>query len=73
MAECAYCHKPVLGPRQLEVLRLIVEGASNELIAYRLSVSPQTVKNHVSAILETLSVTNRTQAAVMALRQGLVD
>jgi DNA-binding NarL/FixJ family response regulator len=59
--------------RELEVLRLIVEGRSNPEIAQRLHLARGTVRNYVSAILGKLGVSDRTQAAVEALRRGLVD
>lgn len=58
--------------REHDVLTLLVEGLSNSQIAERLSVSAETVKSHVSHILEKLNVSDRTQAAVKALRAGLV-
>ncbi len=64
-------HSP-LSPRELEVLRLIAEGLGNKDIALRLDVSLSTVKAHVQEILERLSVSDRTQAAVKALRNGII-
>ena len=64
---------PELSPRELEVLRLVVAGRDNGEIAKRLYVSASTVKHHVSSALEKLGVDNRIQAAVMAVRLGLVD
>ena len=64
---------PQLSPRELDVLRLVVAGCDNGEIAKRLYVSASTVKHHVSAALEKLGVDNRIQAAVMAVRLGLVD
>ncbi len=64
---------PQLSPRELEVLRLVVGGRDNGEIAKRLYVSASTVKHHVSSVLEKLGVDNRIQAAVMAVRLGLVD
>lgn len=61
-----------LSERELEVLQLIVEGLSNQKIAQRLFISHDTVKSHIKHILEKLSVNDRTQAAVKAIRQGLV-
>ena len=58
--------------RELEVLRLLTEGMDNTDIAARLYISPSTVKNHVSSILEKLGVESRVQAAVHAVRAGLV-
>lgn len=60
-----------LSDRELEVVRLIVEGLSNKQISDRLALSDKTVKNHISHILAKLSLTARTQVAVRALRDGL--
>lgn len=61
-----------LTERELEVLQLIVEGCSNALIAERLYITVGTVKTHVRNILNKLCADDRTQAAVRALRSGLV-
>ncbi|HEY9802292.1 MAG TPA: response regulator transcription factor [Leptolyngbyaceae cyanobacterium] len=61
-----------LTERELEVLQLIVEGCSNAVIAERLYITVGTVKTHVRNILNKLSADDRTQAAVRALRSGLV-
>jgi DNA-binding NarL/FixJ family response regulator len=61
-----------LTERELEVLQLIVEGCSNAIIAERLFITIGTVKTHVRNILNKLSADDRTQAAVRALRSGLV-
>lgn len=57
--------------RELDVLRLIAKGINNSEIAARLHLSEGTVRNHVSAILEKLGVSDRTQAAVIAIQHGL--
>jgi DNA-binding NarL/FixJ family response regulator len=62
-----------LSPRELDVLRLLANGRSNTDIAAELFLSEGTVRNYVSAIFTKLGVTDRTQAAVIALRHGLVD
>jgi len=62
-----------LTERELDVLRLLARGLSNADIAKRLFLSEGTVRNYVSAVLAKLDVTDRTQAAVLALRYGLVD
>jgi DNA-binding NarL/FixJ family response regulator len=61
-----------LTERELEVLQLIVEGCSNAAIAERLYITVGTVKTHVRNILNKLCADDRTQAAVRALRSGLV-
>jgi DNA-binding NarL/FixJ family response regulator len=63
----------VLSNREQDVLRLLARGLSNAEIASRLSLSQGTVRNYVSAILAKLDVCDRTQAALLALRYGLVD
>jgi len=63
---------PELSARELEVLKLIVEGMSNKEIASALSITESTVKNHVNSILGKLNVKDRTQAATTALRRGIV-
>ena len=62
-----------LSPREREVLRLLANGQSNTDIAAQLFLSEGTVRNYVSGIFTKLGVTDRTQAAVIALRHGLVD
>jgi two-component system, NarL family, response regulator LiaR len=62
-----------LTPREREVLELIGRGFPNKRIARRLEVSEKTVKTHVGHVLAKLGVTDRTQAAVVAVRAGLVD
>lgn len=61
-----------LSSREMEILELVVRGLSNKEIAYRLGISHQTVKNHMTAILGKLGVADRTQATVYALRHGWV-
>jgi DNA-binding NarL/FixJ family response regulator len=61
-----------LSPRELEVLKLIVDGLSNQDIADKLFISLATAKTHVRNILNKLAVDDRTQAAVHAMRRGLV-
>lgn len=61
-----------LTPREVEVLRLIAEGADNSAIGLELSISPHTVKQYVANIFEKLGVRSRVQAAVYAVRAGLV-
>lgn len=61
-----------LTPRELEVLTLVVQGRNNREIGERLHLATGTVRNHVSVIMEKLAVTDRTQAAVLAVQMGLV-
>jgi two-component system nitrate/nitrite response regulator NarL len=64
---------PVLTEREIEVLRLVVQGASNPEIAAKLCVSVNTVKTHIRNILEKLHLDNRTQVAGYAVQSGLVS
>jgi DNA-binding NarL/FixJ family response regulator len=57
--------------REREVLELLVEGLPNKLMARRLEISEKTVKTHLTSIFRTLGVTDRTQAALWAERNGL--
>lgn len=61
-----------LSQRELDVLKLIVEGYSNQEIAAALYLSPNTIKTHIRGIMNKLAVDDRVQAAVVALRTGLV-
>jgi NarL family two-component system response regulator LiaR len=61
-----------LSQRELDVLKLIVEGYSNQEIATALYLSPNTIKTHIRGIMNKLAVDDRVQAAVVALRTGLV-
>src|SRR3954449_13080677 len=61
-----------LSPREVEILDNIAQGITNKQVAYALSISEQTVKNHMSSILRKLSVNDRTQAVVYAMRQGWI-
>lgn len=61
-----------LTEREHEVLTLMIEGLNNTQIAGRLTVSPSTIKSHVSNILSKLGVTSRTEAVTLALRNGIV-
>jgi DNA-binding NarL/FixJ family response regulator len=61
-----------LSPREMEILEHVTKGLSNKEIAYKLGISHQTVKNHMTAILRKLRVDDRTQAAVYALQHGWV-
>jgi len=61
-----------LSDREIEVLKLIANGKDNAMIAGELHISPKTVKNHISNILMKLQIDNRIQAAVYAVRSGIV-
>jgi two-component system NarL family response regulator len=63
---------PGLTSRELEVLKGIVAGRSNKEIGGELSISEATVKTHINNLLSKLGVTDRTQAATMALQRGIV-
>jgi two-component system nitrate/nitrite response regulator NarL len=58
---------PQLSPREAAILKALVQGAPNKIIAYRLNITEATVKVHVKAILRKIRVTNRTQAAIWAM------
>jgi DNA-binding NarL/FixJ family response regulator len=60
-----------LSPRQVEVLRCVIRGDSNKLIARKLSLSESTVKQHLSAVLRTVGARNRTEAVYAAAKLGL--
>jgi two-component system nitrate/nitrite response regulator NarL len=60
-----------LSPRELQILRLLVNGESNKAIARELAITEATVKVHLKALLRKVRVNNRTQAAVWAINQGL--
>lgn len=62
-----------LTEREVDVLRLLAQGQSNRQIALALTIGEKTVKTHVSSILSKLNVASRTQAALHAVRIGLVD
>jgi DNA-binding CsgD family transcriptional regulator len=61
-----------LTPRELEVLTLVAEGASNKTIARRLGISVHTAKFHVGSLLDKLDATGRTDAVAAAARLGLI-
>lgn len=61
-----------LTPRELEVLALMAEGASNKSIARRLGISMHTAKFHVGSLLDKLDATGRTDAVAQAVRQGVI-
>src|SRR5262249_21428327 len=61
-----------LSEREQQILRLVADGLSNRQIAAELTVKPETIKTHLGRIMDKLAVCDRTQAAVKALRQGLL-
>jgi DNA-binding NarL/FixJ family response regulator len=66
-------HQPLLTQRERDVLRQVAMGRINKEIATSLNIAETTVKSHVSAVLEKLGVQSRTQAALHALRSGIVS
>jgi DNA-binding NarL/FixJ family response regulator len=71
-ADAAETIRAELSEREIEVLKLIANGHDNAEIARALFISPKTVKNHISNILMKLQMQNRIQAAVYAVRSGIV-
>ncbi len=65
--------EPRLTEREREVLSLLVTGCDNIAIGKQLHLSPSTIKHHISGLLDKLGVENRIQAAVLAVRRGLLD
>ena len=63
----------ILTKREVEVLKLLAEGLFNKEIAYKLLISEKTVKNHVSNIFKKIDVSDRTQAAVYAIKNNIVS
>jgi NarL family two-component system response regulator LiaR len=68
----AVAPQELLTEREMDVLSLIAQGLDNAAIAGKLHISQNTVKNHVSSVLTKLAVDNRTQAAVQAIREGML-
>ncbi len=66
-------NNPVLSERELEVLRLMAQGLSNQDIGTALNIGESTVKSHVTRILSKLGVSDRTQAVIVAVKRGLVS
>ena len=62
-----------LSKREIEVLKLVAVGMFNKEIGVELGISERTVKNHLSSIFKKIDSSDRTQAAVFAIRNGLVD
>jgi DNA-binding NarL/FixJ family response regulator len=71
-SEAAATIRAELSDREIQVLKLIANGKDNAMIAGELHISPKTVKNHISNILMKLQIDNRIQAAVYAVRSGIV-
>jgi two-component system NarL family response regulator len=66
-------NNPVLSERELDVLRLIAQGLSNQDIGTTLNIGESTVKSHVTRILDKLGVSDRTQAVIVSIRRGIVS
>src|SRR6266480_1626288 len=62
-----------LTPRELEILEMMAEGISNQVLAHRLGISTYTVKFHVASILEKLRASSRTEAVTLGVRRGLIS
>jgi len=75
VAPVAVAYEQVVGltPREIEVLNLMAEGASNKTIARRLEISVHTVKFHVGAVLDKLDAAGRTDAVAQAARLGVIN
>ncbi len=65
--------EPSLSERDIEILRLLAQGLTNQEIGDKLAISEKTVRNRLSIIFRQLHIKNRTQAALYAMREGLVD
>ena len=61
-----------LTKREIDVLKMIASGAFNKEIALTLNISERTVKNHISNIFKKIEVSDRTQAAVFAIKNGII-
>ena len=70
--ELKMAHEPLV-ERELQILQFVAQGMTNEEIGNELFLSDQTVKKHLSNVLQKLHLNNRVQAAVYAVREGLVD
>lgn len=62
-----------LTPKELEILKLVIEGYGNYEISKTIFLSTHTVKAHISAIIKKLNAKNRTNAATIALRERIID
>jgi two-component system response regulator DegU len=69
----AHIKNVILSPRERDILKSVVQGKSNKEISLHLHISQQTVKNHMTSILNKLDVRDRTQAVITAIRQGWVN
>ena len=65
--------RPTLSPQQMQVLRLLSQGLSNQYIANQLVISKRTAEMHVYKIFKELNVTNRSQAIQMAVHYGILE
>jgi DNA-binding NarL/FixJ family response regulator len=70
--QAATAPEAALTPREMEVLRLMAEGAANKQIAWKLSISEHTVKFHVASIFAKLNAGTRTEAVTQGIRGGLI-
>ncbi len=68
-----YATGDALTEREIEVLRWVAEGCSNKIVAVRLNISEDTVKNHMRTILSKLDAKDRTHAVTIAIRRGFLD
>ncbi len=66
-------NRPALSPREVDILRLIVKGHNNQMIADALSITHGTVKWHLNIILRRLNVNDRTQAVIVAAQRGIIE
>lgn len=73
LRERSHSDRPVLSPREAEVLRLVADGRSNPEIAAKLYISASTVKTHVKAVCEKLGVSDRSAAVAEAMRRRIIE
>ena len=71
--EAGGAYAPMLSVREKSILRCLIEGEPNKVIARKIKIAEATVKVHVKTILRKIRVQNRTQAAVWAMNNGLID
>jgi len=69
----AYAAEEALTEREIEVIRWVAEGNSNKIVANKLGISEDTVKNHMRTILAKLGASDRTHAVTIAIRRGFLD